>query len=304
MTTPGDKLSGLLGGRQLGIERLPMLRSALEQLGPACVKDLRSLSSAPMRLSLQSIEATTVGAALWAGPGSAAVTVLDAADWSTPLMVSSDRSAVLAMVDMLLGGDGSQSARVSTRPLSKIEIDIAAVFHASLARALSSSFESIAASPFAIQGTADRPDFEVMGREEAVVVARYGLDAPGSGAILILIPRSALEALRKPLSQKLSKEHAPADPRWSEQIQSELTRTSVTLTAILEERVGELADVYNMKVGEIIELNATPQSRIRVECNGERLIWCDLGKSKGVYTIRVDSFIDPDQELLDDILAA
>jgi hypothetical protein len=31
---------------------------------------------------------------------------------------------------------------------------------------------------------------------------------------------------------------------------------------------------------------------VRVECNGERIIWCDLGKSNGVYTLRVDAFVD------------
>jgi flagellar motor switch protein FliM len=31
-------------------------------------------------------------------------------------------------------------------------------------------------------------------------------------------------------------------------------------------------------------------------------LWCQLGKSNGVYTHRVDEFIDPQQEILDDIL--
>ena len=53
-----------------------------------------------------------------------------------------------------------------------------------------------------------------------------------------------------------------------------------------------------------LELEATPQSRVRVESNGERLMWCDFGKSNGVYTLRVDSFVDREQEFMDDILVA
>jgi len=51
------------------------------------------------------------------------------------------------------------------------------------------------------------------------------------------------------------------------------------------------AGVFNLAVGQVIELKATPQSRVRVECNGEPMAWCDLGKSNGTYTLRVDSFI-------------
>ena len=30
-------------------------------------------------------------------------------------------------------------------------------------------------------------------------------------------------------------------------------------------------------------------------------MWCQLGKSNGVYTLRVDSFVDREQEFMDDI---
>jgi flagellar motor switch protein FliM len=42
---------------------------------------------------------------------------------------------------------------------------------------------------------------------------------------------------------------------------------------------------------------------MRVECNGERMLWCHLGKANGVYTLRVDGFVDREQEFMEDILA-
>jgi flagellar motor switch protein FliM len=110
--------------------------------------------------------------------------------------------------------------------------------------------------------------------------------------------------LRKPLSQAAPKAAPQPDPGWAQHIRKEVTRTHVTLTAILDERPGLLAEVFDLKVGQIIELEATPQSRVRVESNGERLMWCDFGKSNGVYTLRVDSFVDREQEFMDDILVA
>ena len=115
---------------------------------------------------------------------------------------------------------------------------------------------------------------------------------------------SALSALRKPLSQAAPKAAPQPDPGWAQHIRKEVTRTHVTLTAILDERPGLLAEVFDLKVGQIVELDATPQSRVRVESNGERLMWCDFGKSNGVYTLRVDSFVDREQEFMDEILVA
>jgi flagellar motor switch protein FliM len=56
-------------------------------------------------------------------------------------------------------------------------------------------------------------------------------------------------------------------------------------------------------VGQVLELNATARSRVRVECDGERLIWCHLGKSEGHYTLRVEDIVDQEQEFMKDILS-
>jgi flagellar motor switch protein FliM len=83
-----------------------------------------------------------------------------------------------------------------------------------------------------------------------------------------------------------------------------VSRTHVTLSAILDERPGTLGEVAAFHVGKVVELNATTNSRVRLECNGERLVWCHLGKSQGKYTLRVEEFIDREQEFLDEILSS
>jgi flagellar motor switch protein FliM len=75
------------------------------------------------------------------------------------------------------------------------------------------------------------------------------------------------------------------------------------LTAVLDERAGTLGEVAAFQVGQVVELNATAHGRVRLECNGERLMWCHLGKSQGKYTLRVDQLVDREQEFMDDILS-
>jgi len=300
-----QSLQGLVGGRAGGVERLPMLRVGLEQVGKACAEDLRNLASIPMRLVLQGIESGTAGDLLAGERGSSAVALLEAPGWTARLFVSAPRATIFAVVESLLGGDGSQPAHAMERPLSKIEVGVAGVFFALIAKALAASFAAIAPSAFSLAATADQPDFERIKREEPTVAAKYRLDVLEAPCeVLVGIPRAALEALHKPLSRVPSKDTLRPDPGWARRIEKEVTRANVTLTAILDEQPGLLGEITKFRVGDVIELKANPQSRVRVECNGERLMWCDLGKSGGVYTLRVDAFVDREQEFIDDIQAA
>ena len=300
-----QSLQGLVGGRAGGVERLPMLRVGLEQVGKACAEDLRNLASIPMRLVLQGIESGTAGDLLVGERGSSAVALLEAPGWTTRLFVSAPRATIFAVVESLLGADGSEPAHAMERPLSKIEVGVAGVFFALIAKALAASFAAIAPSAFSLVATDDQPDFERIKREEPTVAAKYRLDVlEAPGEVLIGIPRTALEALHKPLSRVPPKDTLRPDPGWARQIEKEVTRASVTLTAILDEQPGFLGEITKFMVGDVIALKANPQSRVRVECNGERVMWCDLGKSSGVYTLRFDAFVDREQEFIDDIRAA
>ncbi len=300
----GAGLQGLFGVPQDRLEQLPLLREALEKTGSACVEEVRGIAGMPLRLALESIGPGS-GADMLQGQGDRAIAVLDAAGWETKLLVRADRNAVFAIVEAMLGGDGSQPAQAPERALSALEIGVARLFFAALAQSLAATFVAIAATPFTVEPAIDEADLEAIAGKMSVAIAKYHLDAPARGGeVLIAIPRSALEALRKPLSQAPAKPPSRPDPGWTQQIRNQLTRADVTLTAVLEERPGLLAEVFGLAAGQIIELEATPQSRVRVECNGEPLIWCDLGKSNGVYTLRVDSFVDREQEFMDDILAA
>jgi flagellar motor switch protein FliM len=303
--TAAHGLKGLVGGAGSGIERLPMLRVGLDNVGKACAEDLKTLTSIPMRLKLAGVESGTAGDLLGGERGTRTVALFEAPGWATRIVISAERAAIFAIVESLLGGDGSQTAPAMDRPVSKIEVGVAGVFFAAIARALGAAFTPIAPSAFNLVMTADQLDFERIPRGEPMVAARFRLEALESATeLLVAIPRAALEALQKPLSRVPAKDKLRPDPGWARQIEKEVARASVTLTAVLDERPGTLGEITQFRVGEVLELKASPQSRVRVECNGERVMWCDLGKSGGVYTLRVDAFVDREQEFIDDIRAA
>src|SRR5262245_27299671 len=96
---------GLFGAAQGGFERLPLLRQALDQAGPACAEEMRAIAPAPLRLVLQGIDNGNAADVLGTGRGDRAVAVLAAADWKAQVFDSADQGAVFAVLEAMLGGD-------------------------------------------------------------------------------------------------------------------------------------------------------------------------------------------------------
>ena len=42
---------------------------------------------------------------------------------------------------------------------------------------------------------------------------------------------------------------------------------------------------------------------VKLEGNNRELFWCDVGQQDGTIVLRVDRFIDQDQEFIDDVLS-
>lgn len=288
-------------------DRLPMLRIALQGAATACTEELRGLIEHPVRLSLQRLDSGVAGELFAAPAGERAIGMLAAQKWgATSCILSADRHAVFAALELLLGGDNSQPGPTEERQLTRIEIGVAGVLFNAIARALEGAFAPIMPTAFVMEATSAGVDFERYNAAEAMAAARFRFEAfDRAGEVVLAIPQSVIATHRKLLSAEPNKTPVTqADPRWTAKIERELVRTAVRLTAVLEERKSTLGDVAQLKAGQILELDATPQSRLRVECNGERLMWCHLGKSNGVYTLRVDEMIDREQDLMADVLSA
>jgi flagellar motor switch protein FliM len=298
-------IQSLFGGASASIDRLPMFRAVFERAATVCAQDTRAFTANPPQLTVAGLESGSAADVFARHDGAIVTAVLHAAGWNTRLLISARRSAVFAIVEMMLGGDGSQPEYVGKRPFSKIETRIAVAFIERFAKALGASVASVAATPFTLEAAANTLDFDpIGGRGTAVFAVKLNLDVLGRGGeILIAVPQSAISAMRQAFSRTSSKDASRPDPRWSQQIEREITRASVTLSAVLDERSMRLGEISHFRVGQVVELKATPRTRVHLECDGERMVLCEFGKSNGVYTLRVDDFVDREQEFMNDILS-
>ncbi len=302
---PGGVPDRLLDVAGISIDRMPMLKVVFDRLATMCADSLRPLSPSPVLLSLEGVETCRVGDIISAYEGGAVAAVFYACEWDTRILVGLDRPSLDALIEALFGGDGAERRGAEDRPISTIEMRLGQLVFDLAAAALQACFASVAETPFRFERIETRLDFAVIGRRNnPAIVARLALQALDSGGeMFVVIPQSALTPMRQNLARVLSGDVSPRDPRWTRQIQSEVARTEVSLTAILDEKQMTLGEIAGLKVGTVLALDAGPRSKVRLECGGQPLFWCELGRSDSVYTLRIEDFVDTNEDMLDDLLS-
>jgi flagellar motor switch protein FliM len=303
---PRESLEGLFAGPQDVVERLPTLRLVLEKAASNWVEQICKISATAPSIALTGVDSGPAESMIAAVSNQAAACVLEATDWNARLIVSADQQFAFAVVEMLLGGDGSEPQPAADRPLTRSELRVTHLVFEQFASALEVAFGAVAPTHFGVGAASARVGFDVLGRMTVpIVAARFKLSVLGvSGDLTLLMSQSVLSPMRNELSRPPAPEAIMPDPAWSQKIQSEVTRANVDLVAVLDEQSITLAEVAHFAVGQMLKLGATPEGLVLVECNGERLINCQIGKSNGVYTLRVHDFIDQEQEFMEDVLAS
>jgi flagellar motor switch protein FliM len=294
----------LLDSAGLSLDRLPMLHVIFDRMTTSCAEHLRHMAASPMYYSLSGLESGRVSEILEIYEANAVAGIFHAPEWDSHILIGFDRDFIYTMVEVLFGSDGSEAPVEEARGFSTIELRMAQTLFEQVAKALQASFALVADTKFKLERIETRMDFAVIGRRNnQAVAAKFLLQALNRGGeMFVVIPQSVLNPMRKVLSRVVSSESSGRDPRWMKQIATEVKKTEVTLKAVLEERFLSLGEIADLKVGDVIELQATPRSRVKLEGNNQGLFWCNIGQSEGTYVLKVDEHIDQEKEFLDDVL--
>jgi flagellar motor switch protein FliM len=294
----------LLDAAGLSLDRLPMLHVIFDRMSTSCAEHLRHMAASPMYYSLSGLESGRITEILEMYEANAVAGIFHAPEWDSHILIGFDRDFIYTMVEVLFGSDGSEAPVEEARGFSNIELKMAQTLFEQVAKALQASFSPIVDTKFKLERIETRMDFAVIGRRNnQAVAAKFLLQALNRGGeMFVIIPQSVLNPMRKALSQVVTGESSGRDPRWMKQIATEVKKTEVTLKAVLEERFLSLGEIADLKIGDVIELQATPRSRVKLESNQQGLFWCHIGQSEGSYVLKVDELIDQEKEFLDDVL--
>jgi flagellar motor switch protein FliM len=294
----------LLDSAGLSLDRLPMLHVIFDRMTTSCAEHLRHMAASPMYYSLSGLESGRVTEILEMYEANAVAGIFHAPEWDSHILIGFDRDFIYTMVEVLFGSDGSEAPVEEARGFSNIELRMAQTLFEQVAKALQASFALVADTKFKLERIETRMDFAVIGRRNnQAVAAKFLLQALNRGGeMFVIIPQSVLNPMRKALSRVVTGESSGRDPRWMKQIATEVKKTEVTLKAVLEERFLSLGEIAELKIGDVIELQATPRSRVKLEGNQQGLFWCNIGQSEGNYVLKVDELIYQEKEFLDDVL--
>jgi flagellar motor switch protein FliM len=231
--------------------------------------------------------------------------ILHVPAWDNRLIVGFDRDFVFTMAEALFGGDGTEAPTDDERNFSNVETHLSRFLLEQVALSLQTAFTPVSATRFRLERTETRMDFASVGRRNSpAVVARFLLQAINRGGeMFVVIPQSALSPLRQGLSRVVTREQTAPDPIWVKQISEEVHRTTISIRAVLEAPDYSLGEIAGFKVGQLLKLQATARTRIKVESNEQPLFWSYLGQSDGHHTLCIDEAIDQEREFINDVLA-
>ncbi|MEP9375432.1 FliM/FliN family flagellar motor switch protein [Aquabacter sp. CN5-332] len=294
----------LLDAAGLSLDKLPMLHVIFDRMATHCADGLRQYAASQAYYSLSNLESGRIGDMLEMYEANAVAGVFHVPEWDSHIIVGFDRDFVFTMVEVLFGGDGSEPPVDDERSFSNIEIRIAQALFEQMGKALATSFALVKKATFTFQRLETRMDFAVIGRRNNLAIAsKFLLQAINRGGeMFVIIPQSALTPMRQRLSRVTADDVSTRDPNWTRHIRSEVNRAEVTLRVIMEERQVTLGDVADLKVGQVLKLQATPRSKMKLESSDHPLFWCTLGQAEGSYVVRVEDPVDLEQEFLDDII--
>ncbi|WP_319532046.1 FliM/FliN family flagellar motor switch protein [uncultured Cohaesibacter sp.] len=295
----------LLDAAGTSIERLPMLPIIFDRAARVFADTMRQRAASPVYVSVSYVGNERIGDVLDANEANALAAVVYTPEWDTRILIGFDRDFIFSMMEVMFGADGTEPPVDDERAFSNIETRVSRSLFNDAIKCLEDAFKSISDITLKFERIESRMDFAVIGRRNnTAVVGRLLLQAIGRGGeMFVVIPHNALTPLRQNLTQVVSGEGNNRDKKWTHQFQAEIQRTNVTLDAVLEERSISLDELANLKVGDILQLQATPRSKVTLRCNNQSLFACTMGQADGSYCLKVEDSIHQKEDILDDILS-
>jgi flagellar motor switch protein FliM len=289
----GEKsgIQAILNSALVSYERLPMLEVVFDRLVRLMSTSLRNFTSDNVEVSLDNIISIRFGDYLNSIPLPAMLSVFKAEEWDNHGLITVDSALIYSIVDVLLGGRrGTAAMRIEGRPYTTIERNLVErMIHVMLAD-LGAAFEPLSPVTFRFDRLETNPRFATISRpSNAAIVAKLRIDMEDRGGRLeLLLPYATLEPVRELLLQMFMGEKFGRDSIWETHLAEELWLTDVGLSAVLDEQIMKLRDVFDLKIGSRIMFNATPDSSVELRCGEVAMYKGKMGRKGDRIAIRIE----------------
>ena len=295
----GEERSGIraiINSALVSYERLPMLEIVFDRLVRLMTTSLRNFTSDNVEVSLDSISSVRFGDYLNSIPLPAILSVFRVEQLDNYGLLTVDSNLIYSVVDVLLGGRrGSAAMRVEGRPYTTIERALVQRMVEVVLNDARAAFEPLTPIDFKLDRLETNPRFAAIARPaNAAILIKLRIDMEDRGGRLeLLLPYATLEPIRKMLLQQFMGEKFGRDNIWESHLATEIWSTQMEVRAVLDEQKIDLRRVLELKVGETLMLNATPDSLVEVRAGEVPLTRGRMGRRGQNIAVRVEAPLTP-----------
>lgn len=290
---------------KLSVDRLPQLRALFERLSTGCVESFKDLFTTPIGCFLNQVESGDSWDLLDSREDCVAA-LFYVSEWDSQILILIERRLLFAAMDAMYGSDGSEAQVDTSHVLTPLDLRIAREISQLTATSLMKAFQPLTAITVAFEKIETEIEFNILGPQNVPSVFAQLLFQiyDSGGRLFVLVPRTPLMPMRKKLERGTLKEAQVDDPRWTAQLQTRVSSTQVAVRAIADGPVITLGDVCNLKVGQVLPVEAIERAGIVLTSGDTPMFKCGLGQLDGRLSIKIDTTIDPPKMgLTDNVLA-
>ena len=290
-----DETSGIraiINSAMVSYERLPMLEVVFDRLVRLLTTSLRNFTSDNVEVSLDAITSIRFGDYLNSIPLPAILSVFRAEQLDNFGLLTVDSNLIYSIVDVLLGGRrGTVAMRIEGRPYTTIERSLVTRLVEVILQDAKQAFAPLTEVDFELDRIETNPRFAAIARPaNAAILVKLRIDMEDRGGRAeLLLPYATLEPIRKMLLQNFMGEKFGRDNIWEGHLASELWAANVDIQAVLDEMDVPLRKMLDLKVGDTIYLNSTPESKVEIKCGDIRLTDGRVGRMGNKVAVRVES---------------
>jgi flagellar motor switch protein FliM len=289
-------IRAIIDSAMVSYERLPMLEIVFDRLVRLMTTSLRNFTSDNVEVSLDNISSIRFGDYLNSIPLPAILSVFRAEQLNNFGLMTVDSNLIYSIVDVLLGGRrGTAAMRIEGRPYTTIERMLVQRMVEVVLNDAREAFEPLTPVTFTLDRLETNPRFAAIVRPaNAAILVKLRIDMEDRGGrIELLLPYATLEPIRKMLLQQFMGEKFGRDNIWEGHLATELWTTNVEVRAVLDEQLLPLKEVLNLKVGDTMMLNATPDSLIELKAGAIPLTRGRMGRRNAHIAVRVEAPLAP-----------
>jgi len=207
----------------------------------------------------------------------------------TGLMVF-DPNLVFLIVDNMFGGDGRFHTRVEGRDFTATEQRIIQGILSVVFEEYQRAWAPVYPLNFEYVRSEMNTQFaNIATPSEVTVSVTFTIELSGTTAEMhFCLPYSMVEPIRDVLYSTMHSEQASSDKRWTGTLTRQLQTAEVELVATLGGGSVTVADIVNMKTGDVIPISI--DSSIPVAVNGVPVAACKYGIRNGQYALKIERF--------------